>query len=165
MDIHEEIAAWKKEVLEPFCLDECVLSCCTGWNRGVEVTEEHVRAALKRGPEENISSKVEGIRRFDFGGETVFYFMLNPKCVAYDLSSKKCELQGIKPDECVSYPVDVVEKHSTVILMITCNVTQSDNSALTAIQDIANRHKYTLDHTWARVEALDEVEKEKNAPI
>ncbi len=109
----EAIETWRNEILNPYCLKECLeKTCCTRLLlSGLTGEQVHVIAG-DDDPEliEKLRKNEKIIRTTrifpSFGWR---YSFLEPPCPAYDEKNGKCRVYGnfLKPEKCRTFPLQV----------------------------------------------------------
>ncbi len=154
MGIALELKEWQKEYLSPFCLEECVESCCCREKTAIFMTEKQFRKAygIKAGEEIPQSKNyfLAGWRKDDTPEYAVSIHPTEqqPHCQAYNPETRICNLENDKPKGCRSYPI--LLRTPNIYLISGCSIARGKNSAIKKLEQIAKEHSHKLKLLTAR---------------
>lgn len=123
----EELQSWMKNTLNPYCLNECKVSCCEG-EGSVEIYPgyEHLfqtnKINNKKIPIKKENSKGEGLFKSKITGN--WHFEGGP-CPNYDSKNKKCLIHNQYP-RCALYPL--METETGYMLFSICSLHKMSNN-------------------------------------
>lgn len=148
MTIKGDLETWQKKYLSPFCLAECIKSCCIRPGKKVLMNEHQVREIYGIPAGEIITIELGRVPAGVQNDGTFLYWISThpsekqPHCPGYKPDTKLCKIQHNKPDMCKDYPIQL--KDSTMRLNSGCEISKTNNSALYKLMEISKSNNYSL---------------------
>jgi len=115
-----ELQEWMKDILNPYCLNECKISCCD-CEGAVQIDKgyEHLFKTYK------LTGKEAPIKKQDFKGPHLFknkdngvWYFTGGTCPNYDSKNKKCLIHNQYP-RCALYPLVKIGKPQEVYMLVS----------------------------------------------
>jgi Fe-S-cluster containining protein len=150
MEIVQELKEWQREYLSPFCLDECLDTCCCREETRILMTEEQLRKTygIKAGKRIPLNENyyLDGYKK----DNSALYWVAihpaaeHPHCPAYNPETKTCLLEDDKPAGCRNFPLWI--ESPLIYLSKKCDIVRTDNAVVRRLEKIAkeNSHKIRL---------------------
>jgi len=143
-----ELQKWMKKTLNPYCLDECEVSCCEGEgiiqiDKGYEYLFKTYGLTGKKVPIKNQNYK--GPHLFKSKKTGLWYFD-GKACPNYDPKTKKCLIHNQHP-RCALYPLLKTEKpHEGYTLFSICSLhkLKEDQEPLKSLIKLCKKHGIKL---------------------
>lgn len=148
MTIKEELDKWQEEYLSPFCLDECMNSCCAKPGKKVLMNEHQAREIYGIPDGEIIAIELGRVPAGTLKDGTLLYWISTgpteeqPHCLGYNPDTKLCKIQNNKPNICKDYPIRL--ENNTIKLNSGCEVSKTDNLALQKLIEISQNNGRSL---------------------
>lgn len=146
-NFEKELQEWMNNTLNPYCLKECKISCCS-CEGAVQIDKgyEHLFQTYK-----TTGKKVE-VRKQNFKGPHLFkskynglWYFEGGACPNYDSKSKKCLIHGQYP-RCSMYPIVKSEKKGEYLLFSICSLhkMKEDEEPLKSLINLCKKHGLKL---------------------
>jgi len=148
MGIALELKEWQKEYLSPFCLEECVDTCCCRKETNVLMTENQLRKAYGIKPGQNIAVNANYYHCGWKNQNTAVYWVSihatkeHPHCPAYNPETKICLLENDKPEGCREFPLWI--QTPLIYLSTKCDIIKTDNAIIRKLEEIAKSNSHSL---------------------
>lgn len=139
----QELQKWMQEVLSPYCLNECKISCCDcegtiKINKGYEHLFKTNKLTGEKIPVKEQNSI--GAHLFEYKG--VWYFG-GKTCPNYDVKAKKCLIHNEYP-RCALYPL--VKNKSGYMIFSVCSLhkLKENQEPLKSLIQLCKKHNLKL---------------------